>query len=361
MAGIQPPAEKGRQRLLLEPGHGGGRKAQPLLIHRQQPPGQHQIGHADRGGDGPGEGAHIDHLSPIIQTLHGGDGTAQVAELAVVVVLHQKTLLPLLRPGQQRRPAAHRHGAAHGELVGWGDIGHRGPALPQLVRPQAAVIQRDHADLPSVVAQHLPGRQIARVFQTVNAVLRQHLHQHIEQVFQSRPHHDLVGIAADAPVFPEELRQRPAEGRVAPGLAPLQKLGVAGHHFPAETRPGGIGEHPGVHRAGGKIVPHGLSGGGGGKLLGRGLLAHGAVQGGADVIAAFGSGPDVALGSQHTVGVLHRALADVQVGADRPLGRQLFPGLQPPGLDLPHDVAVQLVIQGLFAVGLQLDGEVFHK
>ena len=117
-----------------------------------------------------------------------------------------------------------------------------------------------------MVAQHLPGRQIARVLQAVNAVLRQHLYQHIEQVFQPRPHHDLVGIAADAPVLPEELCQRPAEGRVAPCLAPLQKLGVAGHHLPAEARPGGIGKHPGVHRAGGKIVPYGLSGGGDGRF-----------------------------------------------------------------------------------------------
>ena len=361
MPPVKSPLQKGRQCLLLEAGHGGCRKAQPLLIDRQQSSGQYQIGHADGGRNGTGEGAHIDDLSPVIQTLHGGDGTAGVTEFAVVIILHDEAVLVLSRPAEQRRPAADRHGTAHGKLMRGCDKGHGGTAFPQLVLPQAAVIQRNHSAGTPVVAQNLPRGIIARVFQPVDAVFRQDLHQNIEQILQTGSHHDLVGLTAHAPVFPQKLCQRLPEGHVAPGISTLQKLGILGHHFPAEPCPGGIGEHTGVHRAGGKIVPRLLPRHGSRTRRRCRRAAHRAVQVSTDIITAFGSGAEVALGSQHAVGGFHRALADVQMGANCPFGGQFFTVFQPSRLNFFNNIAIKLLIQRLFVLGLQLEGEVFHK
>ncbi len=77
--------------------------------------------------------------------------------------------------------------------------------------------------------------------------------------------------------------------------------------------------------------------GGGGGDGGEQVGAH---------IAAAGLRQHVALRRQKGVGGLHRAHAHPCQGAHAPLGGQLLPRGQRPGLDGPGDMAVKLAVQG---------------
>ncbi len=86
-----------------------------------------------------------------------------IAELAVVVVFQQQSVAGR-RPGEQVGPAGHRHPAAQRELVGRGDVA--GPvAVPQVLRPDAVVIDRNRPDDRARLPQGEPGLGVTGVLE----------------------------------------------------------------------------------------------------------------------------------------------------------------------------------------------------
>ena len=79
------------QDILVHDRDGTGIKIQVLSILLQKPEREHHEPHTHGRGDGLGEGVHIDHAAAGVDTLKGGDGTANKAEFAVIVVLDDES------------------------------------------------------------------------------------------------------------------------------------------------------------------------------------------------------------------------------------------------------------------------------
>ena len=315
----------------------------------EQRPGENHVRRPDGGGDGAGEGAQVDDALVKVLALHGGDGPGGVAELAVVIVLHQIPPLPGC-PLEQAAAPGGGHGDAQGELVGGGDVGQAGAGALQGIGLHPIAVHRDGQRLPPLPPGHGVDGGIARVLQRHLAALRQQLEQEGEQIVRSGPHHNLLRRAAHPPVLGEKVGERPAQRLVPLAVAPLQKLRVLIDGLLGDARPGGEGEERGVHRAGGELIAPDPGGrllprrGGEGPRLGGGQRHH---PGGG--VAAAGPGDHVALADQHGIGGFHRAHAHPEGGAQLPLGGQALPRGDLAGLDGGGDVAVELLIEGLIA------------
>ena len=142
--------------------------------------------------------------------------------------------------------------------------------------------------------------------------------------------------------------------RHALGMGGGEKGGLLlGEHLPHELGPGGKGEQAGVHAAGGEVV------GEGGLCLG-GLRRGKRGQGWSvlflyslDEKAPLGFGAEVALCQKLAIGPFHCHHADFQVGGQGPFGRQALSGGETARLDLPPDIAVELLVEGAAAAAVQ--------
>ena len=92
-------------------------KGQALLIHGQQRDGQHHITDAHGGGNGFGEGSHINNAVAGVHSLQRRNGASLMLEFAVIIVFNQITLRLFRRPVQQLGAPPHRHDGAGWELV----------------------------------------------------------------------------------------------------------------------------------------------------------------------------------------------------------------------------------------------------
>ena len=186
----------------------------------------------------------------------------------------------------------------------------------------------------------LPGGGVAGVLQGHGAALGKELEEEGEQVVRPRPHHDLFRGAAYPPVLGQQSRQGHPQRFVPLGVPRLEQPGVLVHRILVDAGPGGEGEHRGVHRRGGAVIPP----------LGGGLWRSGQVGdrlhrhivelGGH--IAAARQALHVSLRQEQGVGSLHGAHAHTQQGAQPPLGGQLLSRSRAALLNFPGQVLVQL-------------------
>ena len=197
----------------------------------------------------------------------------------------------------------------------------------------------------SVPLHRLPGGGVAGVLQGHGAALGKELEEEGEQVVRPRSHHDLLRGAAYPPVLGQQSRQGHPQRFVPLGVPRLEQAGVLVHRILVDAGPGGEGEHRGVHRRGGAVIPP-L----GGRLrrggqVGDRLHRHVVELGGH--IAAAGQALHVSLRQKEGVGPFHGAHAHPQHGAQPPLGGQLLSRPRAALLNFPGQVLVQLQIQGM--------------
>ena len=114
---VMPPRQEPGQDVLLQGGDGAGVEVQlppPALQQRRR---QHHEAHPHGGGDGLGEGVHVNHPPPGVDALQRGDGQAGKTELAVVVILDDDGV-PVPGPLQQGLPPSDGRHQPGGIVVG---------------------------------------------------------------------------------------------------------------------------------------------------------------------------------------------------------------------------------------------------
>ena len=136
------PGDETGQNVLLQRRDRTGIEAQLLPVAFQQPGRQHQKAKTHRGGNGLGKGVQVNDPAPVIDALQGGDGTAGVAELAVIVILDDGGA-GILCPAQKCLPSGDGGHQSGGVLVVGRDV--QRPRLGSHQRRQfyALIIQRD--------------------------------------------------------------------------------------------------------------------------------------------------------------------------------------------------------------------------
>ena len=149
MSFVIPFRQKLVKNVLVDPGHRGGVKSQPLLVHGQKRLGQNHIPYPDGRGDGLGKGSHVDHLSRLVQALERGDGLAPVPELAVIIIFYEIPVLSLPGPLQKFLTPVHRHDDSHGMLVGRHHVCHIRPGLLQPFHFHAVTVHLHRQNLVS--------------------------------------------------------------------------------------------------------------------------------------------------------------------------------------------------------------------
>ena len=107
----------------------------------------------------------------------------------------------------------------------------------------------------SVPLHRLPGGGVAGVFQGHGAALGKELEEEGEQVVGPGPHHDLLRGAAYPPVLGQQSRQGHPQRFIPLGVPWLEQSGVLVYRILVDAGPGGEGEHRGVHRRGGAVIP----------------------------------------------------------------------------------------------------------
>ena len=139
---VVAPGDETGQNVLLQRRDRTGIEAQLLPVAFQQPGRQHQKAKTHRGGNGLGKGVQVNDPAPVIDALQGGDGTASVAELAVIVILDDGGA-GILCPSQKGLPPGDGGHQSGGVLVVGGDV--QRPRLGSHQRHQfyALIIQRD--------------------------------------------------------------------------------------------------------------------------------------------------------------------------------------------------------------------------
>ena len=346
--GIEMPLlQKASQGILLHGGHGAGIKAQLGLILPQQGPGQHHVSDPQRGGQGPGEGVHIDDPVCPVDAAQGGDGAAGEAELAVIVILDEIAPGGLPGPAQQALPPGDGHHRSGGELVVGGQVEDVRPALlrPGRVHPLAVYGEID--TLRPVQGIHPPRFRVARVLHPIDPVTAQQLHQQIIEILCPRPHHDLLRVCGDAPELIDVPGQSLAQGQSsAVGHRRQQPLPLLGDDPAHQPGPHGEGKALRPAAAAGQVQQPPPPWGG---LPQLGLLRRGPVRPHlhrTDEIPPLLLRAEIALRQKLGIGVLHRDHRRLQVPGQGPLGRKLLPGGQPPGQDILFDAAVEIIIPG---------------
>ena len=139
---VVPPGDKPGQNVLLQRRNRTGVEAQFLPVAFQQPGRQHQKAETHRGGNGLGKGVQVNDPAPVIDTLQGGDGTAGVAELAVIVILNDGGA-GILCPAQKSLPPGDGGHQSSGVLVVGGDVQRPCPGSHQRGQIYSLTVQRD--------------------------------------------------------------------------------------------------------------------------------------------------------------------------------------------------------------------------
>ena len=312
------------QGVLLEGGDGAGVKAQLLPEGGQQRRGQDHEADADGGGDGLGEGVEVDDVAAAVDGEQGGDGAAHEAELAVVIVLQNAAARRFPRPGQQLLAAGDGHDQAGGVMVAGGDMHHVGVGVPEGGDGQARLVQGDEGHGGAAAAVDAGDLAVAGVFHGVAAFLAQELDQQAVQHLRARADDDLLRGHVHAPELAEVGGHGIAEGQRALGrrgveqARPLLQNGAA-----HEPRPDSEGEVLRVDGVGDKVEkPAALLRLEGGSRRRRRGGWQGRLDGGDEVALLLHAG-EVALGHELLVGGLDGDDADLQVGGQGTLGRQL--------------------------------------
>ena len=265
------------------------------------------------------------------QRLHGADGLAVVAELAVVVILDHQ---PAAGGGPLDEVAAPPRGQGHPEreLVRGGQHGRGRP--PQGTGHGAVPIDRQRQAAQAVRPDDPPvglgpvlldgdGRAAARP---------EHLAEQGQRVGEAGADHDPVAGDADAARPGQVARQcvpqlrQSARVRVAKDV-----VGCGVERGAGRCQPGPARECPQVRHARPQVVA------GRGDLLGdRRWRPRPARAVRRDPGSRSGARRQPALRHQLAVGLGHAVAGDAEVGRERPGGRQPRTGVQPP---VPHRVA----------------------
>lgn len=157
---------------------------------------------------------------------------------------------------EQLGPASGGHGGPGGELVAGGHITDRRAGAGQRLDGQAVRIHGQAAAGDAVVLQHPPGAGVAGVLHRRRA--RQQRGQQTQQIFQTRPHDDLLRPAPHAPVFFQIIRQRLPQLDVPLRVAVGQQFGRGVEQLLLEPCPGAEREEGRVHPPRGEVIPHRL-------------------------------------------------------------------------------------------------------
>ena len=301
--------------------------------------GQHHIADTDGGRNGLGKRVQVDDPPRLVHGEQRGDGTPHKAELAVIIVLQNKAVIPLRRPAQQLLPPGDGHDDTGGIMVAGRDVYHVGAGLVQRRYGQPRAVQRHGHHLRLIAPVDAGDLAVARILHGVALVPSQKLHQHIVQLLRAGADDDLLLIHRHAPELSEIGGDGTAQLRRALRRHGTQQAGTLLQDGLAhQARPDGEGEILRRNGVGDQIhLPD---------VLGRwrGLLPVGRggqrTLDGADVVALLLHAVDIPLRHQLLVGVLHRDDADLQMSGQRPLGGQLLPCRQPPGEDIVLDPAV---------------------
>ena len=169
-----------------------------------QPRRTDQVADPERREQGLGKTAHIEHPAAAVQGLHRRQCPLGIAELAVVIVLHDPAPL-LLRAVEQFQPAVEAHGDAEGMLVRRRDEDQPGTrmALPCVFEIEPVPVDRHVLHVRAEQAHGIPNGDVARVFTPDNrAALDQRQGDQHERLLCAGCDHNLVLVAPDAPVVP---------------------------------------------------------------------------------------------------------------------------------------------------------------
>ena len=240
-------------------------------------------------------------------------------------------------------------------MVAGGDVAKVGAAFLQPLHRQALAVDVHQPAGQAAVFQHGAGAQVAGVFHRRHAA-REQMRQTPQQVLDARTHHHLFRCADHPPVGVQIGGDLFPQGGVPLHFPPLEQCRVLVQNVPLQASPASGGKQPGVHAAGGKVVPGAFLSGCGGRR-GRGGRPPG-VQHAAGLLhkkAPAGAAVRQPLGGEHLVGGVHRVDAHPQLGGHASPPRQRGARRTDPGADLLRQHGVQLLIERGLAVSCQCD------
>ncbi len=408
--------DKARQHELLHRRHRARVEAERASEPLGQMRGQHRIGDTERGPQAAREGVDVDDAVDGVDALHGGDGTACQAKLAVVVVLHQVAARLLGGPAQQLVAAADGRDEPRGELVRRHEVRHARARRPQGRDVHAGRVHR-HVGKRHVVGPVDAGQtRIAWIFHSEAAGSPQQLDDQVVHRLRTRRDDDLRRIGLEAAEGAQMRGQRLAQPERAERrrLAEQRALGLVGQHVAQRLRPERVGEEAGRHRAGSQVGDEGAGGVIGACAIphrGAARLRHGACRRSAPrrmsrharsrhrardarprvrrsagclrarwrfrsraafqrsaaaspphrlrqrervrEVARARHGPHVPLGHELGVGALHGDEAHPEVLRERALRRQLRVCRDGARLDVAPDAAVEVAVQAFLAAILE--------
>ena len=254
----------GQQPVVDEPGQGqlGGRLAVAVgelaggaerLAQRRR---RDQVAGAQRGEQGLGEGADVDHPAVLVEAVQRVQRALHEPELAVVVVLDDRGVVPG-GVRQQRVPAGQRQRRTERELVR--GRGEHQPAAPrQQVDDQALVVDRHRHDRRAVGGEQVAGERVAGVLDGHHvARLQQHPRDQVQRLLGAVGGDHVLRVGLDAagvgqvPGHRRAQRRMPLGGGVRPGLGARGAPGRRAAGARCRTGRGwGRGCRPGSRRSG---------------------------------------------------------------------------------------------------------------
>ena len=223
---VVPLRHKASQCVLLETGDGAGIEPQLLPKGREQPLRQHHIADADGRRDGLGKCVQIDNAPTLVHGEQCGDGAAYKAELAVVVVLQNVSVRPLLRPVQQLLTAGDGHDNTRGIVVAGRDVYHISVGAFQCRHRQPRAVQRDGHHLRLIAAVDADDLAVPWVLGGVALPAAQQLHQHAVQLLRTGADDDLLRVHRHTPKLPEIGGDGGAQLRCALGRHGVEQAGA---------------------------------------------------------------------------------------------------------------------------------------
>ena len=321
----------------------------------------HDVAKPHDGREHLGEGAGVDDARPLIEAHQRRQRLADIAVLAVVVVLDHDGIR-IRRPVEQFEAAGERHGHAGRVLP---CRGHEGGArilrtFDAARHDEAFRINRHRSGRDAPQREDAPRRRVARFLEPdLVAWLQDRASDEIEGIEAARRHDHLLGRAVDAAPLIKVPRNRlaqrePAERiivlqqrhrRIAPEAAEQPAPFVMREILPVDQAgPEGSRRFASGRAAGG--FPRPLLGGRGEERLGQ-FSRH--------TRAGAGPGFEIALAQQLLIGLHHRGAGDVQLLRKCARRRQLGLRLQPPAQDQRAQLARDLRLNRLAVIAVDAD------
>ena len=250
------PLHKKLQDPLICPGNRTRKLSPHLLIPVQKRRGQHQIANPDRRSNGPGKGPNINHLLVSVTSLQRRNWSADIPEIAVIVVLYDISAFPLRRPLQKLLTPSDGHDCSQGILMRRHYISDIRAGRSQLLHIHPIPV---HGDCAAVIAQPLKDLICMPVGGTLHGdspVRPQHPGQKHLQIITSCADDHLGRLHVHPPGLMQIGADHGTQAILPLRISQTEQLPlVLAEYFPAQLPPDGIRLMLQIGSAGRKIIP----------------------------------------------------------------------------------------------------------